>query len=175
MDYLKIKYAQLFMSGNIQIINPELKKLIEFPAKHAGLKYDISAKLGKAVQKALEEFEKLRTEKLIELAIKKKVLVKGAKEPVETQSTIIEATDKTPDAELIIEINGEKVKEKKMLGNSFDLGEKMEGFTKYLNELVDTEIELNCYPIKLSKLEQEADCSSLSFIALDAFIKDDRE
>ncbi|NJD23349.1 MAG: hypothetical protein FIA82_11890 [Melioribacter sp.] len=72
-------------------------------------------------------------------------------------------------------INGTEAEGRKILDNSYDLGDKMEEFQKQLDELLNMEIELECYPIKLSKLEAEADCSQLNFGALEDFIDDDRK
>lgn len=173
MSVIKIKYFQLFEAVNLQNVNKDLAKLIFFPAKSAALKYDISIKLAKEVYKEIKEFHEFRMKLLEELAVTKKVLLHGAKDDIETKFTIVDAPKDAPKDSLIKIIDGTEVKEKKVLGQSYDLGDNMEKYQKQLDEILNKEIELECYPIKLSKLENE-DCTDLNFVALESFIDDDR-
>ncbi|MFA5803702.1 MAG: hypothetical protein WC879_03570 [Melioribacteraceae bacterium] len=174
MSKLKIKYFNLFEAGDILKMNNGLEKLISFPAKSAALKYDLSIKLAKAAGKAIQDFDEMRVKLLNELSRKKMVLLNGAKEEIETKLKIIDAPKDAGEESLIKMIDGNEVKGKKVLENSYDLGDKMEEFQKQLNELLNMEIELECYPIKLSKLDAE-DCTDLNFAALGSFIDDDRK
>lgn len=46
-------------------------------------------------------------------------------------------------------------------------------FNKRFIDLINTEVELSCHPIKLSKLEAEEDTSGIDFSALEKFIVND--
>ena len=173
MSRIKIKSFQLFQPADINQLSEPLIKLISFPAKGGGLKYDLSIKLAKAVEKAAKEFQEFRINLLEEMAFEKIIMLKGAEREIKTKFAIIDASKETKDENLIKIVDGDEVKGKKILGSNYDLGAKLAEFQKQINDQLNAEIELDCYPIKLTKLDKE-DCSDLDFIALESFISDDR-
>lgn len=177
MSNIKIKQFQLFkIEGNkinTEEINPALNALLSYKPEGAALRYDIQTRLSKAVDKALKEFGEQHKSLLEELSVKKKVKLKNNNE-FETHLEIIEATDKNKTEELIIEIDEQKVKGKKIIGAVYDLGNKKEEFNKRFIDLLGVEIELDCYPLKLSRFDKEKNLpAEINFGALDDFIIDD--
>ena len=176
MSKVKVKFIQLFNPLNIQQMNPELEKLIVFPTKRAGLKYDTNIKLNQAVAKAIKDFEEMR-KKLCEENSRLKLInyVSGREE--ETFFTVAAPKEelKSPkewEDRLIAKIDGVDVTDHKVLESRYDIVDTNE-FQKLFGDLLETEIELECYTIKLSKLSEE-DCSDLNFAMLEPFIEDDR-
>lgn len=167
MSKIKIKFIQLFgvdaANGlNINQVNPQIDALINLPAKGAQLRYDLQSKLGKAIEKAFKEFEEERR-KLLELcSLKKEVEFEDGE-----KKTIGYAVEKMSEEEytaltedqrkkVIHMIDGQEVGPHK-IENRYDVTEEFHG---KFNELLNVEIELNCYPIKLSRIVNE----ELSFV-----------
>lgn len=62
--------------------------------------------------------------------------------------------------------------------NEFNvLEDKIKDIQKFLNELLDKDIELNCFPLSMSKIENEngIDLSDINFNFLEPFVYDDRK
>lgn len=179
MSNIKIKFVQLFAVEpgkglNIQQINPEIEALINLKAKSAQLKYDLQSKLSKAIDKALKEFDELRLKVIKENSHQHEVEFEdGTKETI---NYVLEPMDEEEYKNLTDEqrkkviavVDGTAGPMK--IKNAYDV---TEDFQPKFNELLNVEIELNCYPIKLSRLNAEEDCSSLNFAALENFIHDD--
>lgn len=188
MSKIKIKQFQLFGIGKegaveLNKLNPNVEALITFPAKNAGLKYDIDIKLNKAVAKAVTEFHEQHKKLLEDASTVKKVEFKNGKKE-ETRFKIVELSEDEyknfkQDALyniLIVSIDGKEVETPKRISaiGEYDIAAREE-FNKRWLDLLNLEIELDCWQIKLSKLEKDADASMLNFAALEAFITDDRE
>lgn len=178
MNKITIKHYQLFEIKNglisLEKINKALKSLLELKIKKAGLQYDVRIRLGKAIDKALNDFQELRKSLCEELSAKKKVKMVSGNE-FETFFAVIDAKEKYDPKDLIAEIDGQKVEGNKILANIYDLDSNKEEFDRRFYELINLGIELDCYPIKLSKLDAEEDSSNLDLIALENFIIDDRQ
>lgn len=171
MSKIKIKFQQL-LEPNKPGLNKELNKFIQFPAKHANLKYDLNLKLSKAIVLAFEDYETLR-QKLCEENSKERTVVFQNGKEIKTRMIISDAPADTDKDLLIATVDGDEVKGK-IIGDRYDIIDQ-DNFDKLFGELLLTDIELNAYPIKLSRLEAEDDCSSINFAALEPFIFDDRE
>ncbi|MBI1936651.1 MAG: hypothetical protein HYS25_00860 [Ignavibacteriales bacterium] len=177
MSNIKIKHYQLFKhtANGIEISekNPALQALLTHKAEGVSLRYDIQRKLSKSIEKALSDFSAEHKSLLEELSTNKKIKLKSGDE-LETKMEIINATEQSKVDEIIAEIDGTTVKGEKIIGVVYDLGDKKEEFNKRLIELLNLEIELECNPIKLSKLDKEK-ClpAEIDFGVLDDFITDD--
>lgn len=193
---IKCKFQDLFDksihdTGGMQI-NKGLDSLFAFKAKNAGLNYDIKTRLLKAVNERLAEFTASLTELQKSYAINKEVEFEDGKKEktnlrlidvpkLEEKKAKHSKENTEQKLNLIISVNNKSVKTKEVLGQiidttSYDVPkEKIEEMTKQINELLETEIELSCYPIKLSKLNAEEDTSSIAFEYLDLFINNDVE
>jgi hypothetical protein len=178
MDNIKIKQNQLFKitpEGFIEIgiMNPALSALLNFKPSGAALRYDIQRRLTIAVNKALTDFSELRKGLLEELSVKKKVKLKSGNE-FDSYSQIIDETSDSNTEDLILEIDGKKIKGKKILSEQYDLSENIEEFNKRFIELINIEIELDCKQISLTKLDAEKSLPvEIDFRALENFIIDD--
>lgn len=180
MSNIKIKFVQLFAvdaEKGLQLnkINPDIDALINLKAKSAQLRYDLQSKLGKAVDKLIKKFEEERMKLLDSCSYKKEVEFEDG-----TKKTINYAVENVSEEEyaaltdeqrkqIIFSIDGEVVGPKK-IENRYDVTDE---FPEKFTELLNVEDELSCYPIKLSRLNAEEDCSSLNFAALENFIYDD--
>lgn len=185
MSNITIKQFQLFKTDkdgiHLEEITPALKALLNYKPEGAAFKYDIQIKLSKAIDKALRDFSEQHKSLLDELSVKKKVKLRNKKE-FETQSEIIDAKEKSKadknfkydPEDIIIEIDGVKVRGEKILGNNYDLSDKKEEFNKRFIDLLNVEIELNCYPLKLSRFDKEKSIpEELDFAVLEDYIIDD--
>lgn len=175
MDKIKVNFIQLFNPENIQEPSPALNGLINFSAKRASLKYDLGIRLNKAVNSARKDFESMRRKLCEDNSRVKEIEFVSGKE-IETMMKIVDAEEgiKTNADMLIAKIDGFEIdgEKNKVIGASYDIID-MDEFNKQFFELLTTEIELDCYPVKLSKLELEQDCSTLDFTNLAPFIEND--
>lgn len=151
---MKVKLYQI-VNIDLNDINPDLQKLIAFNARNAGLRYDIQVKLAKAVCKEYNDFQEARESLCRNLSTIKEVEIEGEK--VSTPF-IVEEIDGKPTITKTYDIPADKDNE----------------FNVQLMELLQNEVELNCYPISLRKLDAEPDTSMLDFGVLEPFIIDDR-
>jgi hypothetical protein len=178
MDNIKIKQNQLFRITpegilEIGIINPALSALLNFKPSGAGLRYDIQRRLTISVNKALTDLSELRKGLLEELSIKKKVKLKSGKE-FDSYLQVIDENSDSKAEDLILEIDGKKIKGKKILSEQFDLGKNIEEFNKRFTEFINLEIELDCKQISLKKLDAEKSLPlEIDFRVLESFIIDD--
>jgi len=172
MSKIKVKFFHLFNPQKIQEMNTALLELINFKAKRAALKYDLNIKLNKAVANALKDFEEMRKKLCEDNSVSRIIELKSGHKTL-TSMKIVETADEKNENRLIAKIDGVEVEGNKVVGDSFDIKD-MDEFDRQFRELLETEIELDCYPIKLSKLEMEEDCSVLNFIPLEPFIEDNR-
>ena len=189
----KVKHIQLFhiepnevkgLPGKLDLgkNNQSLMELLNFKAKSAALNYDIDIRLREAVVKATQEFHIQHKKLLEDCSIKKKIKFVNDNE-IETFYKIVEVTEEDfkklsmeHKKDLIIDsVDGNPIETISRLSpdNGYDIKD-IDDFNKRFNELLDHEIELICYPIKISKLELEPDCSMLNFAQLKPFLKDDR-
>jgi hypothetical protein len=178
MGNIKIKQNQLFKITSegileIGIMNPSLSALLNFKPAGAALRYDIQRRLTISVNKALTDFSELRKGLLEELSIKKKIKLKSGNE-FDSYSQVIDENSDSKAEDLISEIDGKKIKGKKILSEQYDLGKNIEEFGKRLTELINLEIELDCKRISLTKLDAEKSLPvEIDFRVLENFIIDD--
>lgn len=174
MEKIKLKFIDLFTVENGELVisrtNTALQSLLNFKAKSAALKYNIEIKINKAVKKAIEEFEELRNSLCREHSILKKII--NADGLTEETYYIFEPVkdDTKKDNGIIVTLEGGDTKG--IIIPQYDIKD-MDGFNKEFVELLNTKVELDCYPISLSKLETEKDTSSIDFAALENFIMND--
>lgn len=172
MNKIKIKFIQLFAfeDGLINIfkLNNSLNTLLTYKAKKAALKYDIEIKLKKAVDKALTDFEQLRVSLCKELSNIKKITFKNGGEE-ETYYKVEPLSEKNKrENDYVCKVNG--VDFEGEISQQYDIVD-MNEFDKRIKELLMTEIELDCYPIDLSKLEAEGEIKDIEFTGLENFIE----
>lgn len=186
---IKCKFKDLFDTGNKSAaieINKGLASLFGFTAKNAGLNYDIKTRLLKSVNERIAEFSDSLTKLKESFSTEKEIEFKnGTKEKTYLKLIDVPVPDKKSKEKgkeiqnLIIAVNGKSVVTKESIGKmidttSYDIpAEKIDELTDRINELLETDIELNCFSIKLSKLNNEADTSSIAFEHLDLFINND--
>jgi len=184
MSKLKIKNFQLLTMDEKGIRPYERAlKFCGFPAKSAALRYDLGIKLQNAIVEEYQNFEKMRVEVLKELCINKKVVLKnekGEQNEIDTKQKIVDAP-KEHKGDFVFRIDGKEVEGKKIISNEFDLGDNRKEFDKRFAELLELDVELNCYPIKLSKLEADDNFSAwldeneITLAQLEPYIEDDRK
>lgn len=168
MAQIKIKFADLFSPGDFRKLQSGLESLLKFKARSAALKYDIEIKLNKAVTKAIQEFEDLRTSLCREHSNVKTIInPDGTKE--DTYYVIEPVKEKDPEQE-IVRVDGTELQG--VIAPRYDIKD-MQEYSKRFKDLLETEIELDCYPVKLSKLEAEEDLSGIDFSSLEKFIIND--
>ena len=185
---IECKFIDLFErdnTGKVVIGNYQqgLQSLFNLKPKSAGLNYDINTRLKNAIDERLAEFykelnvinEEYAVEKEIETAIgeKKKTKLKLVDLPPQSKpDKKAKEFGDHPRENVVTMLNGKKVR--KVIINQYDVPEdKMKEVNEKINDLLRTDIQLNCNPIKLSKLDAEEDTSSVAFQYLDKFIVDD--
>ena len=173
MSLVTIKQFRLFEinENGVQIekVNEFLEALINLKVEKAALRYDLQVKLAKAVEKAVAEFHEQRKKLLEDLAVKKTVtLFDGSNQ--ESDKIVVDAKEDSPESSLVVKINDEPVEGKKILSDNYDVD--LPEFFKKLGEVLDLDIPLECYPIKLSRLNME-NIGDLNMRALEPFLLDD--
>lgn len=161
-------------------LKPAIENLLAMPIKKQQQNYDVSSRFKNAVNAVIKEYDEQRISMLAAHSSEKEIEFKSGKK-LKTKFKLIEAAKDAED--YVVKIDGKKSPTKMAVKeNHYDVID-LAALTAAHEELMNVEVDFNCYKLKLSRFEGEelawkdasGNVRNVSLGDLEIFIENDLE